>query len=134
MPGVIFKTPFKRLSPFLFFGRLISILIFTFILCAGWVVLSYVKNGVVPRKTALSSTVNPPETPSSSSLPVRANALAATADSQAAAKQPRLVYSSSEDKVYYHSLKHLSNYLTRVALSEDAAQERGLKPCSCISE
>ncbi len=132
MPGVNINPPLKRMHPFLFFGRLISIVVFTFILCAGWVVLSYVKNGVVPKKSATYPAVNQPPTTSNSKTPVTANALATAPDTQPVSKQPRLVYSSSVDKEYYHALKHLSNQLTRVALSEDAAKERGLKPCHCI--
>ncbi len=134
MPGDNFKTPFIRLSPFLFFGRLISIVVFTFILCAGWAVLSYVKNGVAPKKNSLHPAAKPPAPTSNISTTVTANALATSSDSQTPSKQPRLVYCYSADKEYYHTLKHLSNQLTRVALGEEAAKERGLKPCSCISE
>jgi hypothetical protein len=134
MPGVNFTPSLKRMNPFLLFGRLISIIVFTFILCAGWAVLSYVKNGVVPKKTSTYPAVNQPTNPSTYQAPVTAHALATSANTQTPLKQPRLVYSCSVDKEYYHALKHVSNQQTRIALSEDAAKERGLKPCICITE
>ena len=134
MPGVNFKTPLKRSTPFLLFSRFLSIVVFTAILCAGWAVLSYVKNGVAPKKTPLIPSANQSAPTSNITTPVKANALAVSAEPKPSSKQPRLVYSSSTDKEYYHALKHLSNQLTRIALSEDAAKERGLKPCSCITE
>lgn len=134
MPSVNFKPPLKRFTPFLLFGRFISIIVFTFILCAGWAALSYVKNGVVPKKTALSSAAKPPATAATINAPVTANGLATSPDTQLQSRQPRLVYSCSTDKEYYHALKHLANQRTRIALSEDAAKERGLKPCSCITD
>jgi hypothetical protein len=45
----------------------------------------------------------------------------------------KLVYSCDNDRKYYHTSNHLPTRSARVALSEDAAIKRSLKPCPvCI--
>jgi hypothetical protein len=46
------------------------------------------------------------------------------------AKPVKLVYSCASDHTNYHTSVHLPANCDRSALSEDAAFQRGLKPCS----
>lgn len=133
MPGVIYQASTRQVQPFLVFGRLLSIIFFTAILCFGWAVLSYVKNGTMVKKSPLNASPKQNVIGNSDSS-AKGSAMGISGTSMPTDKSSRLVYSSSSDKVYFHSIKHLSEQSSRIALSEEAAKARGLKPCPCIIE
>lgn len=120
-------TSMKRFQPLLFAGRFVSFLLFGFLLCAGWIALSYCKNNLffadrnlITPATTQSSTTN---------LPSRTVSSQAATENKPSDSSLRLIYLLPSDKRYFHSLKHLPTNMERVALSENAAIERGLKPC-----
>lgn len=98
-----------------------------FLLAAGWVAVNYLKNEVLTRWR-------------SETAPPAANAAAvsgdaAAADTKAARKPVRMVYSCAGEPQFYHSSTHLSGKCDRTAMSEDAALTRGLKRCHiCLPE
>ena len=126
-------TSIKRFHPLMFASRFVSFLLFGLLLCAGWIGLSYYRNNpvvsdrnlITPASTQLSTTTLTSR---------KANSLTST-ESKPATTTSRLIYLLSSDKEHFHSLKHVPANVERVALSEAAAIERGLKPCPiCISE
>jgi hypothetical protein len=121
--------------PLMFISKFISFSVFAVLLCAGWVGVCYLKKELDNRHTILK----PTQVSAASSSPSNDNFAsvntAVTPETAKQSKEARLVYSCSTDRVHYHTSKHLSTYCVRIALSESAATERGLKPCSiCISE
>jgi hypothetical protein len=126
-------TSIKRFQPLLFAGRFVSFLLFGFLLCAGWIALSYCKNtlffadrNLITPATTQSSTTN---------LPSRTVSSQTATENKLTDSTSRLIYLLPSDKQYFHSLKHLPANVERLALSENAAIERGLKPCPvCIAQ
>ncbi|MEW6131482.1 MAG: hypothetical protein AB1757_30920 [Acidobacteriota bacterium] len=133
MPSVIYQVPTRQVQPFLIFGRLLSVIFFTAILCLGWAILSYVKNGTFIRKNSLN-TGTKQNFIVNNDASTKVNAMATGGATKTSVKPARLVYASVSDKKFFHSIKHLTEQNSRIALSEEAAKARGLKPCSCIIE
>ena len=132
MPSLPSRSLLPAVRPLLVMSKVVSFFLFVFLLCAGWVGVSYLKNQGTNRRSLMMPTPVSAQSqnPSSNSL----SRLAATAEST---PQPstRLVYSFSTDKLYYHAFKHLQGNRGRTAMSEEAAAARGLKPCSqCFSK
>lgn len=96
------------------FRRSVSSITFIILLAAGWVGLSYVRT-IMAQKV---------DSPMQRDLKV-SGAPSAISDST----QQVLVYAASNDTQYYHTAAHLPSHSERSALSEQAARERGLKPC-----
>ena len=125
-------TSIKRFQPLLFAGRFVSFLLFGFLLCAGWIALSYCKNNLFFADRNL---ITPATTQSSTNLPSRTVTSQTVTENKLSDSTSRLVYLLPSDKQYFHSLKHVPAKVERVAVSENAAIERGLKPCPlCISQ
>jgi len=93
-----------------------------FLLCAGWVALSYIKSDVYDRWESGASQ-------QSSTLKSSSAEQAAVPDIKSLAPAARLVYSCASDKDYYHASTHLPTRCERTVLSEEAAIGRGLKRC-----
>jgi hypothetical protein len=121
--------------PLMFISKFISFSMLGFLLFAGWVGVCYVKKELDNRQTILKPTQLSSASSSPSNLTFASANTAASPEAAKQNKESRLVYSCSTDKEHYHTSKHLSSSCVRIALSESAAMERGLKPCSrCISE
>lgn len=105
------------------------------VLCAGWVGVCYLKREMDNRHTILKPTQVSSASPSSANIGFANVNAVATSEAANQIKEARLVYSCSTDKEHFHTAKHLSLSCARIALSETAARERGLKPCAiCISQ
>ncbi|HEY6330886.1 MAG TPA: hypothetical protein VI756_16260 [Blastocatellia bacterium] len=94
----------------------VSLVLFTLLLCVGWIALSYLKS----RPSI--------HTQRSVAEPILRNASVAPDETQAAPLAV-LVYQVSGDNTYYHTSAHLVSPKPRTAMSEQAASKRGLKPC-----
>jgi hypothetical protein len=93
----------------------VSLVLFTLLLCVGWIALSYLKSrpSIHAQRAAAE--------------PILRNASVAP-DETPAAPLPVLVYQVAGDNTYYHTSAHMASKL-RTAISEQAASKRGLKPC-----
>lgn len=129
------RASMQRFHPLLFLSKLLSFSMLVILLFAGWVGVCYLKkerdnrhNLAKPQQISLPS-------PSSTNLGLT-KVNATSSDETAQQKiDTKLVYFCSTDKEFYHTSKHLSSHCARIALSEMAAMERGLKRCpSCFSE
>ena len=124
------RSPLRSAHPLFFINKLVSLTAFLFLLGAGWVALCYLKTEVVSRwsgtteNAALPSKKSPARVEEASSLEVK----------QLSAPI-RLVYSCANDQEHYHVATHLPARCERVAFSEEAALQRGLKRCHiCLPE
>ena len=135
MPSLQARTPMQGFHLLRLFSKFVSFSLIALLLCAGWVGVCYLKSSLDNRnQTSKSNTTSNASslTPNPVSLKVDQSATTRTDRDK---KETKLVYSCSTDKEHYHAAKHLSAHCTRIALSEAAALERGLKPCSiCFPE
>jgi hypothetical protein len=129
------RVPIQRFRPLLFLGKLISFSMVAFLLCAVWVGVCFLKREMNHRGSKVKSVqISTATSMPANALPVKANQ-PLVSNAAAQKKESRLVYFCATDKENYHVAKHLGSPCTRIALSESAALERGLKPCShCFPE
>lgn len=118
------RSPLRSAHPLFFANKVVSLAAFIVLLCAGWIVLSYLKSDLFDRwRSSSSDTVS-----ASKSAVVPVKETNAPEVKQLTAPV-RLVYSCAADKDYYHASMHLPARCERSALSEEAAIGRGLKRC-----
>jgi len=125
------RSSLRSAHPLFYLNKLVTLTAFIFLLGAGWIAVSYLKNEIVARNRTGSESKTP--APLNTAV-VRADAAVAPA-TQRLAIPVRLVYSCSADKEQYHLASHLPERSDRIALSEEAALRRGLKRCHiCFPE
>lgn len=110
-------------------NKIATLLFFIVLLTAGWIAVSYFRAGISHNQR--STTASPRArivTASTSSLIQKKDGASKLPD-----KPNLLVYSVERDLLYYHTLTHLPNDSGRVAIGDEVARRRGLKPCPvCI--
>ena len=119
------RSPLRSAHPLFFLNKVVSLTAFLFLLCVGWVVVSFLKSDTFDRWRSGS----PDAASASKSATVRV-ADPGSPDAKALTSPARLVYSCADDKDYYHASSHLPARCERTALSEEAAGQRGLKRCA----
>ena len=118
------RSPLRSAHPMLFINKFVSLAAFTMLLGVGWIALSYLKSDVFDRsRIDLSEAAT---TTKSAALPAGE---ATSSEVKPTAGTARLVYSCSLDKDFYHAATDLPQRCERIALSEEAAIQRGLKRC-----
>jgi hypothetical protein len=123
------RSPLRSAHPLFSINKLLSLTAFLLLLCVGWVALCYLKSQLTARTQGATETASPAKSTSA-----RVADAGSTQTKQQTASV-RLVYSCAGDKEYYHVATHLAQGCERLALSEDAALQRGLKHCGvCIPE
>ena len=132
MPSLHARSPLRSAHPLLLLTKLVYLIVFAFLLAAGWVGVSYLKSDRSSRSTAGSQL----EKPAPASMAVTAIGIQkASADTTPLSVPVHLVYSCKADKDNYHTSAHLPSKCERSALSEQSALQRGLKPCPiCMPE
>lgn len=135
MPSLQARASMHRFHPLLFLSKLLSFSMFGLLLFAGWVGVCYLKQERDNRSNLVKPIQVSSPSPSATNLGP-AKVTASTSDEAAQQQiETKLVYSCPSDKEHYHTSKHLSTNCARIALSETAAIERGLKRCpSCFSK
>lgn len=124
------RTHLRSAHPLLLINKLVSLSAFIVLLGAGWITISYLKAEWANSPQAASTDKKIPASTSA----VRSNE-AVTPEVKPLTTPVRLVYSCVGDDQHYHTAGHLPTRRERSALSEDAALQRGLKPCPvCISK
>ena len=124
------RSSLRSAHPLFVVNKLISLTAFFVLLCAGWVVVSFLKSDTFERWRHGS----PDSVSASRSATVRTRD-ASTAETNPVIAPARLVYSCADDKDFFHKSTHLPIRCERTALSEDAASQRGLKRCQiCFPE
>ena len=96
------RSPLRSAHPLFFFNKVVSLTAFLFLLCIGWVVVSFLKSDTFDRWRSGS-----PETVSASKSPMVRVADPGSSDAKALNSPARLVYSCAADKDYYHASSHL---------------------------
>ena len=132
MPSLHARSPLRSTHPLLLLTKLVYLIVFAFLLAAGWVGVSYLKSDRSSRSTAGTQL----EKPAPPSMAVTAIGIQkASADTTPLSVPVHLVYSCKADKDHYHTSAHLPSKCERSALSEQSALQRGLKPCPiCMPE
>lgn len=125
------RTPLRNTHPLLIINKFLSFTIFFALLVAGWLGLSYLKAG-------MGDTGNVTDRPLAAP-PAESRDKAVRADKSPEVRRlsipVKLVYSCDKDRKHYHSSNHLPQHCERVALSEEAALKRSLKPCPvCMAQ
>jgi hypothetical protein len=134
MPSLQARASMHRFHPLLFLSKLLSFSMFGLLLFAGWVGVCYLKQERDSRPNAVKPLQIASPSPSATNLGFTKVA-AASEDNAQQKIEAKLVYSCASDKEHYHTAKHLTSHCSRIALSETAAIERGLKRCpSCFSQ
>lgn len=127
------RSPLRSAHPLFFINKIISLIAFIVLLGAGWVALCYLKTELTARwrgGSGSGQSVAASTGGANASAASQNNAVSVKADSAA-----RLVYSCAGDDKYYHTATHLPARCERFALGEEAAFQRGLKPCLvCIAK
>jgi hypothetical protein len=135
MPSLQARTSMQRFHPLFFLSKLLSFSMLGFLLFAGWVGVCYVKKERDNRHNVVKPMQISSSSPSSTNLSLTKVNTVASDETAQQKIDTKLVYFCSSDKEYYHTAKHLSSHCARIALSETAAMERGLKRClNCFSE
>jgi len=123
------RSPLRSAHPLFSINKILSLTAFLLLLSVGWIALCYLKNELTSRTQGATETAL-----TSKSAAVRAGDAGPVRPKQSAVPV-RLVYACAEDKEHYHTASHLAQGCERMALSEDAALQRGLKHCRiCIPE
>ena len=123
------RSSLRSAHPLFVVNKLISLTAFFVLLCAGWVVVSFLKSDTFERWRHGS----PDSVSASRSATARTNA--SIAETNPVIAPVRLVYSCADDKDFFHTSTHLPARCERTALSEEAASKRGLKRCRiCFPE
>jgi hypothetical protein len=135
MPSPQARTPMQGFPLLRFVSKFVSFSLIALLLCAGWVGVCYLKNSrEFHNQPSKSNSLSNASSKAPSPVSLNLNQVAATQVEQGK-REAKLVYSCPTDKEHYHFAKHLSAHCARIALSESAALQRGLKPCSaCFSE
>jgi hypothetical protein len=118
------RSPLRSAHPLVFINKFVSLAAFTVLLGVGWIAFSYLKSDVFDRSRIDVSEAA--TTTKNATLPVGE---ATSSQVKPAAATSRLVYLCSFDKDFYHAATDLPQHCERIALSEDAAIQRGLKRC-----
>lgn len=133
MPSLQARGPLRSTHPLLLLTKLVYLIVFVFLLAAGWVGLSYLKSDRASRSTAGTQLEKP--APASTMAVTAIGIQKASADATPLTIPVHLVYSCKADKDHYHTSAHLPSKCERSALSEQSALQRGLKPCPvCLPE
>ncbi len=123
------RSPSRSIGPLNLLNKLISITAFTLFLGIGWVALCYLKTEVINRGTGTpqaSTVASPVEATRAEPEKIEAKKLATPV---------KLVYSCATDHDYFHTSAHLPKECDRSVTGEEAALQRGLKPCpTCMKE
>ncbi|HEY7543593.1 MAG TPA: hypothetical protein VID27_01865 [Blastocatellia bacterium] len=115
------RTPLRNTNPLLIINKFLSFTIFFALLVAGWLGLSYLKAEMSdPGKMTDRSIAAPP---------AEARDKTKSPEVRRLSTPVKLVYSCDKDRRYYHTSNHLPQHCEGVALSEEAALKRSLKPC-----
>ena len=134
MASVQARRTLRRSHPLLLLTRLVSLIVFLFMLAAGWVALSYLKHDLSTRSAAKDRLDQAPPASPHLTAPTAIDE-AALADVARLSAPVHLVYSCKSDKEHYHTSAHLPGRCEATALSEQSALQRGLKPCKiCMPE
>ena len=123
------RSPLRSAHPLFLINKIISLAAFIVLLGAGWIAVCYLKNEVSNRRSVGADQQPSVTGVSANDSTGRANQ-SESVEVKRLAKPVKLVYSCASDHSYYHSSAHLPANCDRSALSEDAAFQRGLKPCS----
>ncbi len=113
------RNPLRSAHPLIVINKILSLTAFIVLLGAGWVAVCYLK-------TEINSYMYGP----AQAAPYRPGVVQVS--EAASAHKPStvpLVYSCTGDQEHYHTLAHMPDRCERTALSEQAALQRGLKPC-----
>ena len=133
MPSLQSGSHLRSTTPLLLLTKVVSLIVFTFLLAAGWVGLSYLKSDMASR-SARAAQLEKPAKPASTAVTATPIDKNASPEVMALPTPVRLVYSCKADREFYHTSTHVSK-CERSALSEQSALQRGLKPCSvCMPE
>ena len=133
MPSLQARGPLRSTHPLLLLTKLVYLIVFVFLLAAGWVGLSYLKSDRASRSTTGAQLEQPQ--PASTMAVTAIGIQKASADATPLTVPVHLVYSCKADKDHYHTSAHLPSKCERSALSEQSALQRGLKPCPvCLPE
>jgi hypothetical protein len=130
--SLLARRPLRRKPLLLLINKLASLTFFVVLLAAGWMVVSYLRAERAARWNISVDQQNrlPANTPNATIVRL------ASADQTDEGKQPvqKLIYSCSSDREYYHASTHqLALRCERIAQTQEAALQRGLKPCpKCI--
>jgi hypothetical protein len=125
------RSSLRSAHPLFYLNKLVTLTAFIFLLGAGWIAVSYLKNEIVARNRATSEG----KTPASLNPTTARTDAAVTPETRRLSVPVRLVYACSVDKEHYHLASHLPERSDRIALSEEAALRRGLKRCHvCFPE
>jgi hypothetical protein len=118
------RNPLRSAHPLIVVNKILSLTAFMVLLGAGWIAVCYLKNEINHY------VYGPPHETPSRSAALHVGEAAVTPKTSAVP----LVYSCVGDKENYHTLAHMPDRCERKALSEQAALQRGLKPCQlCLS-
>jgi hypothetical protein len=124
------RSPLRSAHPLFFINKLISLIAFALLLGGGWVAVCYLKAELTDRWRVPGDSQ---KAPASAVTGASAASNPAPAGAQAASAPVRLVYSCAGEDQHYHTSTHLPARCERSALGEEAAFQRGLKPCPvCI--
>lgn len=124
------RTPLRNTHPLLIINKFLSFTIFFAILVAGWLGLSYLRTEISSPRTSDRTLAAPPV--ENRDKAVRA---AKSPEVRRLSVPVKLVYSCGKDRKHYHTSNHLPQPCERVALSEEAALKRSLKPCPvCMAQ
>ncbi|MEW6212470.1 MAG: hypothetical protein AB1631_29360 [Acidobacteriota bacterium] len=110
------RTPLRNTHPLLIINKFLSLTVFFALLIAGWVGLSYLKTEMSGPRAVDRPLAAPPAETRKPEVRKLSNPV-------------KLVYSCDKDRKHYHASNHLPPSCERVALSEEAALKRSLKPC-----
>jgi hypothetical protein len=122
------RSPLRSAHPLFLINKLISLTAFVFLLGAGWVAVCYLRSELANRWHGAIDSASPPASKNAATTPARADQ-SNLPEGKRLAGPVRLVYSCAGDAEFYHTSKHLPARAERTALCEEAALERGLKPC-----
>lgn len=113
------RNPLRSAHPLIVINKILSLTAFIILLGAGWVAVCYLKTEIIGYM------YGPPQEAHQRPGVMQVGESAAMPKTPAAP----LVYSCTGDAEHYHSLAHMPDRCERTALSEQAALQRGLKPC-----
>ena len=133
MPSLQAQSTLRSTQPLLLLTKLVYLIVFVFLLAAGWVGVSYLKSDRASRSAGGSQLEK--SAPATTMAVTAIGVQKASADATPLTVPVHLVYSCKADKEHYHTSAHLPSKCERTALSEQSALQRGLKPCSiCMPE
>jgi hypothetical protein len=127
------RSPSRGTHTLLLLTKVVSLIVFTFLLAAGWVGVSYLKSDMASRSSNGDHIEKAAAPTKNAAVTAAFVEKKAPADTVRLSSPVHLVYSCKADKRNYHTSAHLPDNCERSALSEQSALQRGLKPCtSCL--